>query len=519
MAKFPDPTKIYTAQPMGAAIDATTLPKPDAPAAPQPEQPVYTPPPVFQSPSSAAAPPPPPAGTPPMAAVPPAGTPPSPPVRDFVTPSPFRHLIPLLLGAGIFIILLVLGFTVLPKLFRGGGGPVKLTYWGLFEPVSVMQTVIADYERDHPNVTIEYSQQSLKNYRSRLQTAMTGGNGPDIARIHNTWLPMLRKNLTPKPDGVAIDVDQYYPIVKENFVTGGKLYAAPLEIDGLALYYNVDILAEAGATPPTDWNALRKLAYDLTKRNAATGIIERAGVALGTTSNVDHWSDILGLLILQNSGNPANPSDTAVQDALTFYTIFSTSDKSWDAAQPSSTYAFATGTVAMMLAPSWHTADIKAINPSLNYKIAPAPTLPNTTLAWGTYWAEAVSANSSNPEEAWKFVAYLSSPEVLQKLYATETQLRPVGEPYPLVSQSSLLADDPLAGAFVSQAPNYKSWFLAGKTNDEGINDEIIKYYEDAVNTINSGQSVGSALKTLSEGVTQVLAKYPEAKASLGSRP
>ncbi len=493
MAKFPDPTKIYSAKPMGVAIDATTLPKEEKP--PTPVQPAYTPPPVFTAPTTPTTP------TTPISSQP-----------ILVSPSPFRNLLPLILGIGAFLGLALLGFKLIPKIFNKEASQVTLTYWGLWEPASVMQTVIADYERDNPGVKINYSMQSPKNYRSRLQSAISGGTGPDLARIHNTWLPMLKKSLSPKPDSISLDVSQYYPVVQKDFVSGGKLYAVPLEIDGLALYYNVDILAEVNAVPPADWNALRKLAFDLTKYKAGTGIIERAGVAMGTSNNVDHWSDILGLLILQNAGNPGKPAETAVQDALTFYTIFATSDKSWDSAQPSSIYAFATGTVAMMLAPSWATAEIKALNPNLNYKIAPAPTLPNVTTAWASYWAEAVPVSSKNQAEAWKFLAYLSRPETLQKLYTAESQLRPIGEPYPLKSQAGLLQSDPLAGTFVSQGPNYTSWYLAGKTQDEGVNDEFIKYYEDMVNSVNAGSTVEGGLKALSEGIAQVQAKYPEAK-------
>jgi ABC-type glycerol-3-phosphate transport system substrate-binding protein len=325
---------------------------------------------------------------------------------------------------------------------------------------------------------------------------------------------MLRKDLAPAPDTVltTADLADFYPIVQKNFVSGGKIYALPLEIDGLALLYNEDIFKEAGATPPSDWNTLRKLAFDLTKTNAETKIIERAGVAMGTTGNVEHWSDILGLLILQNSGNPGKPSETAVQDALTFYTIISAQDKSWDASQPDSVYAFATGTVAMILAPSWQVSEIKAINPDLNFKVAPAPVLPSASYAWASYWGEAVPLGSKNPEAAWKFIKYLSTPAVLQKMYAGASQIRALGEPYPLKSLASSLANDPLGGSFVSQGENYVSWYLADRTYDDGINDEFSKYYEDAINAINGGSTVGSILKTLDEGIAQVMAKYPEAK-------
>ena len=493
MAKFPDPTKDFGNAPMSGAIDANKLPPAEEVKPPEPV-PVYTAP-HIESPQA----------TREMAPdAKPSGNP---------SPSPFRNLIPIIIGLGAIILLVVLIFVIIPR-FTKKVEPITLNYWGLWEPSSTMQAVIADYEAANPNVKINYSMQSPKNYRTRFLTASGQANPPDIVRIHNTWLPMLKKNLTPAPDSVLTtnDLADYYPIVQKNFVSGGKIYALPLEIDGLALLYNEDIFKEAGAVPPSDWNTLRKLAFDLTKTNAETKIIERSGVAMGTTGNVEHWSDILGLLILQNSGDPGKPSETAVQDALTFYTIISTQDKSWDASQPNSVYAFATGTVAMILAPSWQVSEIKAINPNLNFKVAPAPVLPSADMAWASYWGEAVPAGSKTSEAAWKFIKYLSKPEVLQKMYAGASQVRALGEPYPLKSLAGTLSNDPLAGAFVSQGSKYTSWYLADRTYDEGVNDEFSKYYEDAINGINNGSTVGSILKTLDEGIIQVAAKYPEAK-------
>ncbi len=489
MAKFPDPTKEYSATPVN------------------PEQPVVSAPaavdtPVYVAPAPSAVP-----------EQPATATQATPSVDQYVSPSPFRNLIPIIIGLGVIIILAVLAMTILPKLSKKTED-ITLTYWGLWEPTSVVQSVIAEYEAANPNIKISYSMQSPKNYRSRLQSAITGGTAPDIARIHNTWLPMLKTSLTPAPDALVpvATLDSYYPVVKKNAQSGGKVYALPLGIDGLALLYNEDMLAEVGATPPTDWNGFRKLAFDLTKTNLESKVIERAGAAMGTTSNVEHWSDILGLLILQNSGDPGKPSTTAVQDALTFFTIFSTQDKSWDSSQPNSVYAFATGTVAMIIAPSWQIPEIKAINPDLKFGVAPAPTLPSTKIAWASYWMEAVPKSSKNAEEAWKFIKFLSSEDSLQKMYAGASQVHTIGEPYPLTSMASLLSNDPLVSPFVGQAPNYTSWYLTSRTYDEGVNDQLIKYYEDAVNTVNGGSTVPAVLKTLDAGVAQVLAKFPEAK-------
>lgn len=496
MAKFPDPTKAYTAEPVGSAAPppAEATPVYTSPA----PEPVSTP--AFPPRSEAETP------------SPVEGPSPSPALP--VSPSPFRNLIPVVMALVVVGLLAFVGFALVPKLFKSSSGPVTLTYWGLWEPASVVEPVIASYEAAHPNVNITYTMESPKNYRSRVQSSGSQGSSPDIIRIHNTWLPEMRSLLSPAPDTLmtASGLSAYYPVVQKNAVAGGKVYALPLEIDGLALFYNQDMLSAAGATPPTDWNGLRKLAYSLTKRDATTGIITQSGAALGTTANVSHWSDILGLLILQNSGDPSNPSSSAVQDALTFYTIFTTQDKTWDASQPDSIYAFSTGTVAMILAPSWEAAQIKAVNPNLKFGIAPAPTLPSTNVAWASYWMEAVPAASKHPAEAWDFIKYLSSADALQKLYTNASQIRPIGEPYPLTNMAGLLANDPLAGPFVSQGPSYTSWYMSSRTYDNGLNDQVIKYYEDAVNTIDNGSTPAAAAQTLASGVSQVLSQFPEAK-------
>jgi multiple sugar transport system substrate-binding protein len=317
---------------------------------------------------------------------------------------------------------------------------------------------------------------------------------------------MFKNEISPAPKE-TIDINLFFPVVAENMVFSGEVYGVPLEFDGLSLFYNPKIFNEAGKSVPTSWEELRKIAAELTVKDSS-GKIQTAGVALGTTNNVDHFSDILGLMLLQNGADPANAESQLTQDAIQFYTIFATTDKVWDETLPSSTYAFATEKVAMFFAPSWRVFEIKEINPSLEFKTAPVPQLPGTQIAWASYWAESVSKKSKNTKEAWDFLKYLSSEEVVTKLYTAESNLRLFGEPYALKSLVSTLESDPYVGAFVKQGSYAKSWYLCSRTFDNGINDGVIKYYEDAINSIVSGKELQSTIKTLSSGVSQVLSRY-----------
>jgi|APSaa5957512622_1039677.scaffolds.fasta_scaffold05723_6 multiple sugar transport system substrate-binding protein len=430
----------------------------------------------------------------------------------------FKRFLPLLIGLGIVIFAALLVFKVIIPQFSKNKEPeiISLKYWGLWEPESSISQIISDYQAAHPNVNIQYVRQSHKDYRERLQSALAKGDGPDIFRYHNTWLPMLKADLSPMPEAIYSGNEfdaTFYPVVKKDVFSAGRYYGIPLEFDALSLYVNEDILATSpDLKVPTTWNNLRQTAFKLRQFDQTGKKLTRGGVALGTTGNVDNFSDILGLMILQNGGDPAQPDSEEVVSAMKFYTLFATQDKSWDTALPASTYAFATSKVAMFIAPSWRALEIKTINPQLNFKMYPVPQLPGTNVAWATYWIEGVSKNSTQSKEAWEFLKYLSTKEVLTKMYSIASQIRLFGEPYSRQDMASSLQSDPYLGAVLSQAISSQSWPLASKTFDNGLNDKLIKYYEDAINSYLKDDQEKTTLQNLSQGVTQVLSQYGLAK-------
>lgn len=390
---------------------------------------------------------------------------------------------------------------------------VTLTYWGFWEDDNLIKPLITDYQKQYPNVTINYQKQLTTNYRTRLQTQISAGVGPDVFWIHNTWLPMFSGYLAPAPGNMFSVADyksQFYPVAADSFIRNSAVYAAPMEVDGLGMFYNEEILKAAGATVPKSWQEFIDAAVRLTVRDI-NGQIKTAGAAMGLPSNVDHWSDILGLLLLQQPGvDLNNPSSPAAAEVLKFFTSFVTDSKiaTWNSSMPTSTQAFAQGRLAFYFAPSWRAHELRQINPNIQFKVAPVPQLYGRQVAWGSFWGEAVSVKSANSEEAWRFVRYLTSKETQQAEYTLVSKVRLFGEPYAQVSLAPSLAADPLVGAFVNQGPYYKSWYLASATSDLGINDEMIKYWEDGVNSVIKGTDPMSALGAISQGTKQVLTKY-----------
>lgn len=489
----------------GEITPGSTLPAEETPPAayPQEETQAVPPFPISTAVDTAAETVPP--AEPSLAEIPPAEMPP-PPSEE---PSGPLELIKKILPPALIALALLLVLFFGMKLIRRGGPVSKggtLTYWGLWEPESVMTEVIAAYQKDHPNVKITYVQQSPTDYRERIQSAFSRGEGPDIFRLHNTWLPMFRNELAPLGADIISEKD-YYPVVKKDLAVGNTFYGVPLMMDTLALYINNEIFKAAGKTPPTTWEDLRKTALELTVKDRQ-GKIQQAGIALGTTNNTDHWSDILGLMMYQNGVTLERPTGQNAEDALSFYSIFYAVDRVWDETLPPSTISFAGGKVAMFFGPSWRVFDIKAINPGLDFQVVAVPQLPGTNVTWASYWAEGIWNKSKNKEEATKFLKYLAQKEALQKLYQAESSLRAFGELYPRTEMAGLLAGNPLAAPFLAQATTARSWYVCSRTRDNGLNDRMIKYFEDAVNSINRGGNAREALATASQGVSQLLTQY-----------
>ena len=467
-----------------------------------------------------------PAPPPPPSSPPPASTPVTPSFSSKAIRTRHFPIIPLI----IILILLILGAVAFFVLKSGKNlfnlTSTNITYWGLWEPESVMQPLIDEYQKSHPGVKITYIQQSPKEYRDRLQNSLDQGKGPDIFRLHSSWIPLLKNHLAPIPASVYSSQDfesTFYPVIGSDVRVGNNYSAIPVGFDGLAMYVNDDLLQASGQSVPQNWDDLRLVAQAMTRCDSPDGKCTGAskilvsGASLGTADNVDHWQDVLLVLMLQNNVNLGYPTGKSAQDALNYYTIFVKSDHMWDSTLPSSTFQFAAGKVGIYFAPSWRVFEIQQKNPQLKFSIHPIPQLPiepsrgEQPITWANYWVEGISKKSPRAAQAWEFLKYLSSPDALQKFYQQAVASgRAFGEPYPRIDMASSIKDAPLVGPYINQASQARSWYLASSTQDsnESLNSKLSKYFADAVNTSLKGIAGESITNTLAQGVNQVLSQY-----------
>lgn len=282
----------------------------------------------------------------------------------------------------------------------------------------------------------------------------------------------------------------------------------PWEIDGLAVFYNKQILQDAGVNePPTDWDGFIELAKELTTKNIA-GQILQSGLAIGTSQNIAHSAEILSFLMLLNGANIIDDTYTSVDltssevlSAVEIYTGYALGDNNvWSTDLRNDLEMFYSGKLAMMFGPSWRAFDIIQSAPNIEFGIAPLPQLSNNNpIYYSMYWGDAVSSTCQNPDIAWDFIKFLTTKQ--EEIFSASSQIRAFGEPYSLVELNSKLESNSYLTAYATMAPYMQSWSMG----DQG-------YVESAINAaikeiIQDGEDIESAFSNAQADINDQLAQ------------
>jgi multiple sugar transport system substrate-binding protein len=385
-------------------------------------------------------------------------------------------------------------------------------------------------------------------YENVLLNALAEDKGPDIFSLHNTWVNKYAGKIEPFPDSITVPFsrvegtikkevvtelrttpglsirelkNQFIDIVAEDVVLNTaavepekgnkeKIFALPLAGDSMALFYNKDILNAAGIPePPAYWDDFQRNVTQLTKQDKQGNIIQ-SGAAMGTAKNVDRYSDLLSVLMMQNGtvmvkdGEAAfdkMPSDLIGrknppgQDAVIFYTDFANPAMSvytWNDKMPNALQAFTSGLTAFYFGYSYNLPDIRAKAPKLNLGIAKLPQIrDNPEVNFANYWVESVSKKSKNINWAWDFIRFAASSEQADKYLSAAKR------PTALRALIKKQTDDIDLSVFASQMLTAKSWYR-GKNNvtsEQAMSDLIYS----TLNGEDLGRAINNAANRVSE--------------------
>lgn len=353
----------------------------------------------------------------------------------------------------IFLAFFVFGVLVFSGIIPLGNSsnpnaPVgTVTIWGTFPSLS-MSKVVEEINSSNENLIIKYVQRSKDSYQQDLIEAMASGTGPDLFFISPDMVVKNKKFIYPMPYAS-------YPekSFTSNFIDGAKVFLAkegivafPVVSDPLVLYYNKELLTNAGiAKPPVYWDELFEINKALTKKTN-DGIISQSMIALGSFDNINNAKDIMTLLLI-GSGDPIIESNRAdgvlsvvvnektpftlspVETALGFFNEFSNVNNqaySWNRSLPDSREMFTNGKLAFYIGRSSELFEIEAVNPNLSFDVTNVLQTRNTNLKRtnGPIYALATSNRSTNVAGAMGVAGMLSSSAIAKEI-ATSLSIPP----------------------------------------------------------------------------------------------
>ena len=252
---------------------------------------------------------------------------------------------------------------------------------------ALWEEIIASFEDANPDVTVNLEVQSWDNINDVIRTKVQAGEAPDILNI-DAFSGFAKDDLLyPAEEVVSEDTfGDFQESFVENASLDGTVYGLPMIASARALFYNEDVLAQAGiAEPPATWDDL--LAAGTAVAALGTGVFgygmplgseeAQAETSIWTFGGGGSWTD--GETITVDT--PENLAAVEFMKRMI--------DEGATQPDPGATDrtpmldVFIQGSIAMAVGLPPTIGQIEERNPALNYGIAPVPTQDGSPVTLG----------------------------------------------------------------------------------------------------------------------------------------
>ena len=316
----------------------------------------------------------------------------------------------------------------------GGGGPTSasasttpITAKEPTSPVSIsfaapgyivnspnIKKFAKQFEKLHPNITIEFQSVPAEQEHDKLLTQVAAGTAPDTAYVDSSIVSDfgLRNALLGLNGYLAgsklVDQSDFVPAFARMNTVTGQMYGLPFDGESTALFYRTDMFQAAGiSSPPKTWDEMQADAQKLT--NPAK---KQYGFIMFAPEAEYYWLPFLysaGGQLASPNGTPMWDSPAGDKSANFFIGLkkYSPPD-AYNSNSYDGRVFFANGQVAMYEAGAWFAGTTQSEFPKIKGKWAIAP-IPQdqkcaTTIAGDSL---AIFSSSKNQDAAWKWIEFL----------------------------------------------------------------------------------------------------------------
>ncbi|HUC56797.1 MAG TPA: ABC transporter substrate-binding protein [Streptosporangiaceae bacterium] len=304
-----------------------------------------------------------------------------------------------------------------------GGGGQSIQIWEGYtgDEAKAFAHLVAEYDKAHPGVTVSSLFVNNDYTLQKVQTAVAGGNPPDIAYLYGSWAPNVAKissvvTLTKVVKQPGVNWNDFWVGERDVATVNGRVIGIPALVDNLAVVYNKDLFAKAHLPlPAPNWTWPQFVADAQKLTDPSVKQYGTAYVTPGTEDTVWHWEALLweaGGAILNGSNTKAAFDSPAGLKSLDTLRTMAVTDKSMYLDPTDSAYAnlFNSGKIGMLVTGPW---DLSGF-PNVHYGVQVMPSFPGTggghqTISGPDNWV-IFNNGASRVATAEKFLLWLTAP-------------------------------------------------------------------------------------------------------------
>ena len=312
-----------------------------------------------------------------------------------------KKLVPLLLSAGLACSMMA--GTVYAE--EPSGDVTIWYYWETEGHQKALNHIIEEFNNSQDDITVEAKYVPFADFKKQLSIGASADELPDLVILdnpdHAAYAAMgIFADLTDK-----FDVSTYYEGPVNSCTLDGKLYGVPFGSNDLVLFYNEDMLKEAGCEVPATWDELLEAAK-ATTTDTVSGFAHCALQNEEGTFNFLPWVWSTGATsyeIDSEGGIKALNFEKELVDsgAMTKEAI------NWT--QGDTMHQFIAGNLAMMINGTWQIPTMREEVPDMHWNVAPIP--QDKEQASGLGGENYAVIAGGNEDAAVKFLEYATSPE------------------------------------------------------------------------------------------------------------
>ena len=337
------------------------------------------------------------------------------------------------------------GDVVLDSQRSKSAGPITLTYWPAANPpeTRLAMKLAKQWNAENPDVQVRV--QPLPAGRSSeevLLAAIVARATPDISSNVSSALlaRLVRANGVVRLDNRIATAarlrERTSPAMLGSLrLPDSGIYAFPWKTNPMMLMYNIDRLKAAGITPPRNHTELLAAIRKLTLDTNGDGRDDKWGLwATLKTTWYERFYDFYPLYLAASGGKTLVMGGKVVFENDAAVAALDVLRRGFaSGGLPRSNFAigsdpFIDGTVAMKIIGPWFLKELNELKVSgLHFDVVPMPmpdgANPDNRFAFADLRSIAIFSTTKHPDEAARFVAYLTSPEADKLLMEDASQL------------------------------------------------------------------------------------------------